>query len=277
MATRDDNIIYVNFGARGRGATPQEISKVDKSGRPGTGVSLAGQRLVAAVEGRTDAGRLKRGRDYARKGHVVDIDVRNGAVHGQVAGSQNDPFAVLVRLPYRSNDELGKVAEILARTTNAIRDAQEGELPSEVVDILLAEDSQDISFGCDCPDSAWVCKHIVAVVDCLVAKIDADPAVIFEMRGITFAKLEQLIMAKAPEVAADATREDGSVDPDERNELFWNGRTLPDLPEPKVAPALEDSDMDALKRALRTVSHTNIELLRAISDIEDLYDHLTRQ
>ena len=42
-----------------------------------------------------------------------------------------------------------------------------------------------------------------------------------------------------------------------------------------MAPALDDSDTDLLHQAMRQVSYTSIEQLRAVSDIEDLYDHLT--
>ena len=37
---------------------------------------------------------------------------------------------------------------------------------------------------------------------------------------------------------------------------------------------IEDSDMDLLHRAMQTVSFTNIDQLRAVADIEDLYDLL---
>ena len=39
--------------------------------------------------------------------------------------------------------------------------------------------------------------------------------------------------------------------------------------------SIDDSDPDLLRKAMRSVSHTNLDLLRAVSDIEDLYYHLT--
>ena len=78
-----------------------------------------------------------------------------------------------------------------------------------------------------------------------------------------------MIVASAQDVARKAT-EDGA-------ETFWSGRELPAVPSPKIAPALDDSDPDLLRKALRAVSHTNIDLLRAVSDIEDMYHHLTHR
>ena len=57
---------------------------------------------------------------------------------------------------------------------------------------------------------------------------------------------------------------------------FWDGHDLPDLPHPKIAPMIEDSDIHLLHRAMQSVSFTNIDQLRAVADIEDLYDDLTR-
>lgn len=272
-----DNVTYVNFGTKKRVTTADEVLKVERVDHSGSTLSPAATRLVSVMSRQVDSGRLQRGRDYARQGHVVGLDVRNGAIHGRVAGSQNEPFAVLIQLPYRSNDQLTQVADLMARTPNALRDAREGLLPLSVLNLLLGEDDNDIRFSCTCPDNSRVCKHVVAVVDRLAARMDADPAVVFAMRGLNFASLEQLMMSKAAEASRDAFSPQSGLDNEERNALFWDGRDLPDLPQPKVAPALQDSDMDLLRRALRSVSHTNIELLRAVSDIEDLYDYLTRR
>lgn len=64
---------------------------------------------------------------------------------------------------------------------------------------------------------------------------------------------------------------------EEGSEYFWDGREMPRLPEPKLAPMIEDSDIDMLHRAMQSVSFTNIDQLRAVADIEDLYEELTRQ
>ncbi len=272
-SVNDGNVTYVNFGARKKVSTPEEVLRVDHASSV---LNPAATRLVAAMSRNVDSGRLSRGRDYARSGNVVSLEVRNGAAHGRVAGSQNEPFAVLIRLPYRSNDQLGQVAEIMARTPNALRNSRSGEVPEEVLDLLLGDAPSDISFSCNCPDAAPVCKHIVAVVEKLAAQMDADGSVVFALRGLSFAALEQVMIAKARDAAQDAFSPDSGLSTEERNELFWSGRNLPDLPEPKVAPAIDDSDRDLLRKALRAVCHTNIELLRAVSDVEELYEYLTR-
>lgn len=265
----------------------------------------AAERIMKFVTTTTDSGRLARGRQYARSGHVVDLDLRVSAVHGQVAGSQNQPFSVLIQLPYRDKEDIEKLTGMLARSANSIRAAMRGDLHSEVLDLLLAPTADDVRMDCDCPDHGHVCKHIVAVADRLAARIDADPLQLFALRGINIQALETMVMDAAQKVAdesaAEASDEDSADMPDSvtsnaasgsgtaqgaaannpskarsvNNDLFWNGRDLPDMPEPKVAPALDDSDPDLLRKAMRAVSHTNVDLLRAVSDIEDLYHFMT--
>lgn len=259
----DDNVIYANFGAKTR------VDKPTPSLPPRRRASLspAAQLLLDAVLSRADAGRVTRGRQYAAAGHVVSLEVLSGRVHGQVAGSQNEPFQVTIQLPYRSTDDIAGVSAELARTANGLRLARQGEVSESLLHVLLTDDPADIRLLCDCPDPSPVCKHEVAVAEKLAARMDADPLLLFELRGMNLASLETAVMAQA----RSASRE-SEDDP----ELFWTGRQFPDLPTPRVAPALDDSDLDLLHKAMRAISYTNVEQLRAVSDIEDLYDALCR-
>lgn len=261
----DDNVIYANFGRKVRVEKPEETHHERSARRPA--MAPAAELLLEVATSRADRGRLTRGREYARAGHVVSLELRNGSVHARVAGSQNEPFSVLVQLPYRTTDDLAEVASALARTPNGMRGAREGKIARPVLGVLLGEDVNDIIVRCDCPDPFPICKHSVAALEKLAGKIDADPLALFTLRGMDLTSLEQAVMAQARDISRES--ED---DP----ELFWGGRELPALPEPRTAPALDDSDLDLLHKAMRSISYTNVDQLRAVSDIEDLYDHLCR-
>ncbi|WP_347276288.1 SWIM zinc finger family protein [Corynebacterium pseudodiphtheriticum] len=263
-----DNVIYANFGARKRvEQAPEMHDAVRRLARSRPLQGSAGLELRRMIFDNADEKRYQRGIDYARSGHVVDVDIHNGAAHGKVAGSQNQPFSVLIQLPPRSREELNSLGRMLAETSGAMERVRAGELADELLAVLLAADDSDIRCYCDCPDSAWICKHLVAFAEELSGKLDADPAAVFHLRGISLRQLEEMIASSAHEVARNATK-DGA-------KTFWVGRELPAVPRPKIAPALDDSDPDLLRKALRAVSHTNIDLLRAVSDIEDMYHHLT--
>lgn len=267
MAARpqDDNVIYANFGARTRVSTPEETGAGSRTPHFRTSGAT---RLFEAVAAQTDSGRLNRGRQYHQAGNVIDLEIRSGAIHSQVAGSQNDPFTVTLALPYRSADDLAAVTQELARTRNGMSQARRGELSDSVLDVLIAESADQIRFRCDCPDYVPVCKHLVATAHALAEKLDSDPPLIFRLRSLDLSHLEHTVLQEANVAARESAEGDST--------LFWEGRPLPDLPDPPVAPALEDSDLDLLHKAMRMVSFTNVDQLRAVADIEDLYDYLTR-
>ncbi|AWB82138.1 hypothetical protein C3B44_07005 [Corynebacterium yudongzhengii] len=257
-----DNVIYANFGARQRVESSQDLPerRVDRQ------VSPAAARVINAVVPHADQGRRTRGRDYARNGNVVEIQENKGAIHAQVAGSQLAPFNVTMWLPHRAHEDIEAAVQELNRIPNGLQRAQRGQLDGQILDELFAQESE-LRFTCDCPDNHRVCKHIVAVADRVAARIDSDPGLIFRVRGFNLSSIARRLERS---VEHRTTQTPVHSDPD-----FWDGGKLPDLPEPKVAPALDDSDSDQLQKAMRMISYTNIDQLRAVSDIEDLYDYLT--
>lgn len=262
-----DNVIYANFGRKTRvdevsPAPVSEVSLIRKLGMAPVAAKLLGQ-----VRGQSDAGRISRGQGYARNGNVLGIEVQSGRIHANVAGSQNEPFHVTLQLPYRSTDDVAEISAALAETPNGLKKANRGEIDDELLELLLLGRGEQIRCYCDCPDSAGACKHVVAVAEVCASKMDADPMMAFRLRGLDLVLLEKQVSEAAALIGAKA-----AVASDKS---FWEGRELPDLPEPKTASALEDSDLDALHRAMRLVSYTAVDQLRAVSDIEDMYDHLT--
>lgn len=264
---RKDNVIYANFGARrGVRVDNEPATAALRRDKP---LGDAAAWLVAGVEKRADAGRITRGRAYARAGHVVSLEIEApGRIAAQVAGSQNEPFAVTVALEYRSTDDLMEVTRRLthpAQGNDSLAKARAGQLSAELLEVLMGT---DITFSCDCPDRVPACKHAVAVCEVVAGRMDADPEFVFAARGLNFAQMERYFTQHAQQESREsAAATDGR---------FWTGLELPALPEPRLSPAIADSDLDALHKAMRTVSYTSVEQLRAVSDIEDLYDHLTR-
>ena len=265
---QEDNVIYANFGARKRVSSAAETGGAEISAFRPRSLSPAAMIIYNAAVRQTDVGRAKRGAEYAARGHVVELQAVSHGVRAAVVGSQNDPFRVAMYLPRRHAEEIRRATSAIVRAPGSIAAAKAGTLDEEVLEILLCKAPQEVTFHCDCPDSAAVCKHAVAVAQRTAELVDKDPSVIFTIRGLRLEELENRKRNQADDLARE-NAEPGS-------EYFWPGRELPELPRPKVAPMIEDSDIDLLHRAMQTVSFTNIDQLRAVADIEDLYDELTR-
>lgn len=258
-----DNVIYANFG---------RVTKVEKPKASSTDISdkrcFAARFLLEALSGQADAGRVSRGLKYARSGNVVELSFLKGRIVGSVAGSQNEPFDVAIILPHRGADDITKFFHLITELPQAIKLIRQGKLPEALVRSLLAEQANEIVAYCDCPDYSTVCKHTIAVAQVAADYIEQSPERIFALRGMDLQDIERAI-GQVAEVSAKKNTIDSS--------MFWSGKPLPELPDPEVIPAIDDSDLDALRKAFRHISYTTVDELRGVADIEDMYEVLTRE
>lgn len=305
--TWGDNVIYANFGdgsARGRGRSSARgtSSRKGAAGRravrdasraPRTPVA---RRLWESVADATDDGRLERGLAYYRDGNVLGFRMVDGQVVGEVKGSQPAPFTVVVKLPYRDADAADAVLRWLADTDGAADAFARGELPDKRLDELLVADDEEPSPRCSCPDPHPACKHVVAVMAAAAQALDAEPMNALELRGVGVHEAKHRLAALAAGAAAKKAarrtgrgddggpvrpvrRATGSGPDDAVLELverdFW-GNDLPaiEVPAPEPMVALRDTDPTLLHAALRSTTVLSVETLRAVSDLEDCWDHL---
>ena len=161
-----------------------------RSSRGAIGEHWWSRRFVEVLESFALGTRLTRGKNYARKGQVLDIDVATGVVTSRVQGSRRTPYQVSVRLePF---DELvwTKVEIVLAE--QAIHSAQllAGEFPAELEEVfaeagapLFPQRARDLVMVCSCPDREVPCKHLSATFYLLAERFDDDPFLILQWRG----------------------------------------------------------------------------------------------
>ncbi|MEY4511097.1 MAG: hypothetical protein RLZZ450_3219 [Pseudomonadota bacterium] len=83
------------FSSKPKKPPPAQGIKIKKAG-----TTWWGQRWISALEVvlRGDAGRLSRGRTYARAGRTHDLTIENGKVSAKVTGSAAKPYTITIRL-----------------------------------------------------------------------------------------------------------------------------------------------------------------------------------
>ncbi|HEX2034656.1 MAG TPA: SWIM zinc finger family protein [Chloroflexota bacterium] len=147
-------------------------------------------RWLAALEALVDPGRLSRGRSYARSGQVVDLDAGRHGVRARVQGSRPTPYEVTMHFRTLSDAEWDAVAEVMAGEALYAARLLSGEMPEEVERAfhaagasLFPSQAGDLTTDCTCPDWANPCKHVAAVFYLLGERFDADPFLMFELRG----------------------------------------------------------------------------------------------
>ncbi|WP_029002187.1 SNF2-related protein [Azohydromonas australica] len=154
--------------------------------------------------------RLPRGRAYANRGAVRDLKVHEGHVRAHVQGSRPRPYVVDIHVPQVGAANAARLAERLAADPGLIARLLNRELDPAVLKEARALDIQvfpqrwkDLQMECSCPDWAVPCKHLAAVIYLLSREIDADPYLVFKLRGID---LQTLLGRHGVAVDAQAER-----------------------------------------------------------------------
>ncbi len=134
-----------------------------------------------------DAGRLSRGRTYARQGKVFIDEVLPGLVTARVVGT--DEYSADLSIKQITDEQWQTVVERIAARAKHAAALNSGELPVELEAELEAEGVHvlprvgDLLGDCSCPDWGEPCKHVAALCYLIADLIDSDPFSLFLLRG----------------------------------------------------------------------------------------------
>ncbi len=187
------------------------------------------QRWIAVLQTFGWSNRLQRGRTYARKGQVLNIDVRPGRVNARVQGSRRKPYSVRIEIAPLNDKQWERAIDAMAGQALFAAQLLAGEMPPEIEEafkaagVSLFPTSDDVGMNCSCPDWAVPCKHIAAVYYLLGEEFDRDPFLLFTLRGRTREQVMEALRARRA-AAAPLVEE----------------ATLGEEPEPQAEP-LEDA------------------------------------
>ena len=171
------------------------------------------------------ANRLPRGRSYVRHNAVVDLQIEKGVAHAKVQGSSL--YRVEIHfdpLNPKTEKELGKAC------SEQIQNVEEligGKFPETLKGRFLARGGlfptpREIHFNCSCPDWAYMCKHVAAVMYGIGARLDDEPLGFFDLRGIsTDDFVAKAVKNKVESMLDNAARKSSRIIEDVRlEELF---------------------------------------------------------
>lgn len=160
------------------------------------------ERFIEVLETIGVGGRLQRGRTYARKGQVLDLELVTGAVNATVQGSRARPYRVRIGLDAFGKTQWAAVCEALADNAWYAAKLLTGEMPEDIEEVftsvglsLFPSDPGEMTMDCTCPDWEVPCKHLAAVFYLLAESFDADPFTILAWRGRDRERLLQTLSA----------------------------------------------------------------------------------
>ncbi|WP_406122628.1 SWIM zinc finger family protein [Streptomyces canus] len=196
--------------------------------------------VSALEEGALDAKRLARGRSYAEQGHVDAITVTPGLVLAYVQGSRPRPYRVQVRLRTLGDADWDRFLDLAADRTGHIAALLDKEMPQALAEcgVPLLPGPGDLEPQCSCPDRGHPCKHAAALCYQTARLLDADPFVLFLLRGRSERELLDALSRLSAARAARATQEQEPAPlPGVRASEALAPRRLPPLPALLPAPA----------------------------------------
>ncbi len=175
------------------------IDVVDFKGR---GYKIAnswwGRAWLANLELYSDyENRLPRARSYLRGGKVRKLTVDKGQVTARVQGSRRTPYKVYVDLAPLGAVRYAELQAYLGERIDSLESLLEGNFPEDLGHELIYGDfglfpgPREIDFGCSCPDWAYLCKHVGAVLYAIGMLFDVDPMLFFELRDVEVSGLIQ--------------------------------------------------------------------------------------
>jgi uncharacterized Zn finger protein len=188
---------YVPVAERRRQAE-RKLNELRKAGKKPSPVVIEGRNIAATFWGKSWCdnleaysdfdNRLPRGRTYVRNGSVIDLQIAKGKIQALVSGSEI--YRIEVDIQPAPKKQWSALVRECAGKIDSVVELLSGKLSDGVMEVLCRKGSglfpapKEISLSCSCPDSAWLCKHLAAVLYGIGARLDHEPELLFVLRGV---------------------------------------------------------------------------------------------
>jgi uncharacterized Zn finger protein len=261
---------HVSAAAR-RAQAARELAKLQKKGRPLAPVRIDGRKIATTFWGKAwcenlerysdFANRLPRGRTYVRNGSVLDLQIEGGRATALVSGSS--VYTTVIDVTAVGRARWRDICRDCSGAIDSLIELLQGKLSTRVMTRLcepkrgLFPEPKEVSFHCSCPDYAWMCKHVAAVLYGVGARLDERPELLFLLRGVD----QQDLIAKAGtelRVTAGNGARGKVLESEDLSEMF--GIELDSTPVPEPVPGA-----DRRRRAREKPPATTARMARASS------------
>lgn len=184
--------------AKRRAQAAREMAKLQKKGQPISPVVIEGRTIVKTFWGKAwcenlerysdYSNRLPRGRTYVRNGSVVDLQIGPGEITARVSGSSI--YRVKVKIAPVEKARWEAICKDCAGAIDSLIELLQGRLSQGVMERVCRETTglfpspREIKLSCDCPDGAYMCKHVAAVLYGIGARLDRQPDLLFRLHDV---------------------------------------------------------------------------------------------
>lgn len=131
---------------------------------------------------------LSPGRSLLRHSCVLDLSVSGGHIDAKVMGEY--VYDVTVDIAPLRDEALEELRYACSRRISSLTALLEGKLDEDLLRLLCRAEGgilpspEEWHMGCTCPDWGEPCPHEAAAVYAVGVLVDADPSLLFQLRGI---------------------------------------------------------------------------------------------
>lgn len=150
--------------------------------------SAFGESWVDKIEDWADEpNRLGRGKTSLRAGSVVHLGINGGEAVALVQGGRL--YRVYIKVAPISKKRKKILRAKSAQDPDIMMALLTGNYDADLAQAFCGNDgllpaAREIGFSCSCPDYAGVCKHVAAALYGIARRIDSDPRLLFQLRGV---------------------------------------------------------------------------------------------
>ena len=126
---------------------------------------------------------IKRGERVVLNNGIVDLKIQAGNVTARVIGNSSVPFEVSATIKPLSEDKIDEAVTLATGKIQNIDAIVAGDFPEDLLELLLPR-PDDVDLHSNCQDDDYICPHTSALLYGIGVRIDHDPLLLFEIRGI---------------------------------------------------------------------------------------------
>ncbi len=161
------------------------------------GTTWWGQKWLDSLTNIDYSNRIPRGKTYANNGSVLSFEIneKEHDVTAKIKGHYHSSYKAkinLLSIPEKQVtlliDEIVKDPQIVAKLASNILDPKIFDICENLKIKLFPKTWHDLEGHCSCPDHAVPCKHLAAVIYKVCSAIDANPFLLFKLKGIDLIK-----------------------------------------------------------------------------------------
>lgn len=171
--------------------------------------------------------RIDRGKRYVRNGSVIDLKIHKGKISARVQGTRKTPYKIEIRISPLSEEKCQHIIHKCGRKIENMEELLNGNFPMEMQELFQGKDGlfptpKEIGFTCSCPDWALMCKHVAAALYGVGVRLDENPLLFFELRGIDVERFIDVTIASRVEtmLANEGKQSSRIIEDEDITDLF---------------------------------------------------------